>query len=262
MEINQPAGPPVKPTSVLLALPENPPSEFPTTSSHWTAEIPIFPVSIHELTFRAHALATMLTVEEILDEPESMQYDESTEDLQLDNPLSCSITDLVLDLLDLEHFENPYDVPLAPGYPLQSDLGDDINDSLSGAPPGELGSDMDNIQPPGQLLYDIMTDTHLDGSVCPAQQYSMSLDFLLVQIILVLVAVLNTFYHIGTHPCGLILWTLQALFVQLELIPSNTDMLITLATTLNHLDIIDHFHVFPICPTCHHLYHPNTLVDS
>ncbi|TFY73350.1 hypothetical protein EWM64_g10662 [Hericium alpestre] len=83
-----------------------------------------------------------------------------------------------------------------------------------------------------------------------------------VQVILLVVAYLNTKFHLQFKACAVLLFALRQIFVALGLIEATDTMPETLKTTFKHLQLEDQFHLLITCPSCFRMFEPTVPSTS
>jgi hypothetical protein len=71
-----------------------------------------------------------------------------------------------------------------------------------------------------------------------------------VRVFLLLVGFLHTKHHLSFQACGILLWSVQTIFILMAVIASDNPMPTTLGTTFTHLGLEDRFKLLVICPKC------------
>jgi hypothetical protein len=82
------------------------------------------------------------------------------------------------------------------------------------------------------------------------------------RIIISLVAFLHTKHRLSFRGCALILFSLNAIFTTLGLLPDNQTLPVTLNTVIHRLDLDDRFTIYPVCKNCHRVFPIDIAIDA
>lgn len=92
--------------------------------------------------------------------------------------------------------------------------------------------------------------------------YTNSHPIWFVRIVLVLIAMLHTRYHLPFRGCAIALLCLSLIFTALKVVPPDNPMPRMLQTVFNHLDLRDRFLTHPLCDSCKRIYSPDSPTDA
>jgi hypothetical protein len=92
--------------------------------------------------------------------------------------------------------------------------------------------------------------------------YANSHSVWFVRIVLMLIAILHTRYHLPFRGCALALLCISLIFTGLQLLPPDNPMPRTLQTVFKNFQLHDRFLIHPVCESCTCIYSPDSPTDA
>jgi hypothetical protein len=145
--------------------------------------------------------------------------------------------------------------------------GEDIhNDPLLRTEPVSDGSDSEALPQKGPQASSapmtIPTPPSYEPPLNPLQVYQDAHTTWLGRLLIVMVAILHMKHCVSFRACALILQCFSVVLLTLRMLEPTSPIPMTLNTVINHLDLGDHFVVYPVCIYCHRIYPTDTLVNA